>query len=310
MKSIATNINGMKQLKTNNTLTRRRWPLLIVLAILCLPLVSISKTNIYYVAGSTSKASPAQKSIIDKITSGFKTGLGEMWIDKMNYRTWNDNDSRKSLLEEQTTNYVLLLDEWRENEAKGSFEIKFKLLAVKKGHFTEPVWWLNNDYRFSLYSGQPVNLDKFVDEVCTDIDLYLKSSDDPANRKFRPRIKIEPFETGLADVDIGDFVKWLNEELNSKYAVGDQKYIFYYSSKKSKIYPETSIYKITGVVKNSMNNGGKLMKVEMLIEFPNVDETELEVVLSKDYKNDKQRKKVLVENFDNEFNNNIQYYER
>jgi len=41
-----------------------------------------------------------------------------------------------------------------------------------------------------------------------------------------------------------------------------------------------------------------------------VDETELEVELSKDYKNDKQRRKVLVENFDHEFNDNIQYYER
>jgi hypothetical protein len=300
----------MKQLRTDYALARRSWPILIVLVILGLPLISTAKTNIYYVAGSSSKASPAQKSIIDKITSGFKTGLGDMWIGKMNYRTWNDNDSRKSLLEEQTTDYVLLLDEWRENEAKGSFEVKFKMLAVKNGHFTESIWWLNNDYRFSLYSGQPVNLEKFVDEVCTDIDLYLKSSNDPAKRKFRPRIKIEAFETGLSDVDMGDFVKWLNEELNSKYAVGNQKYIFYYSSKKSKIYPETSIYKITGSIKNSVNNGGKLMIVEMMIEFPNVDETELEVELSKDYKNDKQRGKVLVENFDHEFNDNIQYYER
>ena len=109
--------------------------------------------------------------------------------------------------------------------------------------------WNNSEYNLELNSRQePTNVSKLVADVCDEIDFYLNSSDNPDDRKFRPRIKISTFDVASGDIeeiDINEFGKWLNKILDDKYAI-DPKYVFYYNRKYNKHYPENSVYLITG----------------------------------------------------------------
>lgn len=308
--TLVTNIKIMKKNSSPNNRLARNWFVILMVLMICFPFPNLAKTSIYFVAGSTAKAGKDQEVILKQIAKGFSSGLGEMWAGTMNFKTWKDSDSRKSLLEEQPINYVLMLDKWIANEANNTFTLYFKLKLIKKGYLTEDVPWMNNDYLLKLHGNQPIYLTKVVEGVCTDIDLYIESSDNPSKRKFRPRIKIDPFDIELNDITKLEFSKWLNEELNSKYALGEKKYVFYYSSNKVKIYPETSLYTISGSIHKSQNNGGSLIEVIFIFEFPPHYEDEVEVALQPSkFKDENSRKKLLVSNIDDTFNDKIQYYE-
>ena len=278
-----------------------------VLIFLLVPILGHAKTRVSFVSGSVSKANPDQKAILDEIKKGFETGLGDLFVNTINYTSWKDADIRKSILKNKQTDYVLILDSWSQNDAKNAFSLEFQLKAVVNGHFTKDITWQNSTYELEISSGRLKYMHRVIDEVSTNIGSFIASNSDPAKRKFPPRIKIHPSESQAQEIAAADFVKWLNGELNSKYAVGDKKYVFYYSGKKSKIYPENSYYEITCEIENPTSSGGGT-KVTMDIY---VDKgAELEVDLSPDYQNDEQRKTVIVENFDNTFNEKIQYYER
>ena len=284
-----------------------------ILAImLLLPLASPSQTvKILYVSPD-SQTGPEYDKIRSDISNGIRDCLQEKWIREIKNTTWERSPNKKKLLESYRVNYVLKLDDLP--IIKGSdkqIQIAFELMPIDKAYQVHDVRWNNSSYMLVLNDRkEATNVNKVVNDVCDEIDFYLNSSDDLTKRKFRPRIKINGFEAAanIEDVNENAFRKWLNTILEDKYAV-EPNYVFYFSRKYDKQYPENSSYQISGVFSKYGDADDKLVRVLITIDFPEeTGDTPLTVIHSEEFSFDDQRKKELVKNIITVLEEEIHYY--
>jgi hypothetical protein len=171
--------------------------------------------------------------------------------------------------------------------------------------------WNSSDFTIDLNgSKDPTNIDKVVGSVYDEIDYFVNSSTDPWERKFRPRIKINGFELSseeVNDIDFNEFSKWLNKVLRDKYAVNPE-YVFYYSRKYDKQFPENSVYKITGTFSKYSDSDDNLVKVQLTIEFPDAYDVEPTVISKQEYTLDEKQKNALVNSIMKVLEDEINYY--
>jgi len=284
----------------------------ILVIMLLLPLASPSQTVKVLYVSPDSQTGPEYDKIRSDISNGIRDCLQEKWIREIKNTTWERSPNKKKLLESYRVNYVLKLDDLP--IIKGSdkqIQIAFELMPIDKAYQVHDVRWNNSTYMLVLNDRkEATNVNKVVNDVCDEIDFYLNSSDDLTKRKFRPRIKINGFElaANIEDVNENAFRKWLNTILEDKYAV-EPNYVFYYSRKYDKQYPENSSYQISGVFSKYGDADDKLVRVLLTIDFPEeTGDTPLTVIHSEEFSFDDQRKKELVKNIITVLEEEIHYY--
>lgn len=252
----------------------------------------------------------------DKIRSDIITELGtclqEKWIRSIPNTMWERSPNKKKLLENFRANYVLRLDQLP--VIKGTdkkIQIAFELIYADQAYQIHDLTWNNSVYVLELNTRkEPTNMKKVVSNVCDEIDFYINSSEDPWARKFRPRIKINDFEMASDDVENVDsnaFRKWLNKILEDKYSV-DPNYVFYYSRKYDKQFPENSVYIISGKFYKYKETNDNLVRVQLTIEFPDAYDVEPAIIHSEDFIFDEKRKEELVKNIISVLEEEINYY--
>ena len=156
---------------------------------------------------------------------------------------------------------------------------------------------INSDFTLDLNASKdPTNINKVVTNVYEEIDYYVNSNDDAWERKFRPRVKINGFDMAsseIEDVDFNAFRKWLNKVLRDQYAV-DPKYVFYYSRKYDKQYPDNSVYQITGTFSKYADDNDNLVMVQLTIEFPDAHDVAPTVIRSDEFSMDENKSLLKV----------------
>ena len=289
----------MKYLKYIQFKKHQFLPLLLL--IFLIPVTAFTqKTKIMYVEPGY-QTGPEYDKIREAISNGLRDGLQEKWIRRITSTTWERFPNKPKLLEDNKVNYVLILNKLP--VIKGTdreINISFELIYVDESFNTISREWISSLYVLTLNDRkEPANVQKLVNDVCDEIDFYIKSSTDPLARRFRPRYKINGFTvrtTDVEDIDLNSFGKWLNKILKDKYAV-DPPYVFYYNRKYDKQYPENSMYQITGTFSKYADNDDKLVRIELILELPDdahdVDPT---VIHSEEFKYDEKRRDELVNN--------------
>lgn len=273
--------------------------------------ISYGQVKILYVTPDY-QTGPVYDKIRSSLMEGLRQNLQKEWIREISSTTWERIPNKKKLLEDYRVNYVLKLDKLPVIKATDkTVKITFSLLYIDQAYQINDVMWNSSDFTIDLSgSKDPTNIDKVVGSVYDEFDYFVNSSDDPWARKFRPRIKINGFELSSGEVDnidFNEFSKWLNKVLRDKYAVNPQ-YIFYYSRKYDKQFPENSVYKITGTFSNYSDSNDKLVKVQLTIEFPDAHDTEPTVISKQEYNMDEKQKDALINSIIKVLEEEINYY--
>ena len=269
-------------------------------------------TKILYIEPD-GQTGPKYDKIRNELVSGLRACLQEKWVKKLPSTAWERSPSKQKLLEAMRVNYVLMLDPLPVIKGtEKNIDLTFKLIYVDNAYQPHDLIW--NDALFNLglnSSLEPIDIKGLASKVCDEIDFFINSSDDPWQRKFRPRIKIGDIKVkdNSEDLDINAFAKWLNKILDDKYSV-DPKYIFYYSRKYNKQYPEESVYKITGTVSNYQAADDHLVQVELMIEFPDAHDVEPAVIHTEQFVTSSKQKDNMVNNVITVLENKINYYEK
>jgi len=301
----------MNQNKTMSKTVKHIRPLLLIL-IMCLIVNTLfSQSRILYVTPDY-QTGPVYDKIRTSLIKGLRDKLEKEWIREISSTTWERIPNKKKLLEDNRVNYVLKLDKLP--VIKGTdrvVNISFSFIFVDQAYQIHDVMWYNSDFTLDLNASKdPININKVVSNVYEEIDYFIHSSDDPWERKFRPRIKIDGFElstTEITDIDFNAFRKWLNNVLRDQYAV-DPKYVFYYSRKYDKQYPDNSVYQISGTFSKAADADDKLVKVQLIIEFPDAYDVKPTVISSTEFNMDDKRKDELIKSITNVLENDINYY--
>jgi hypothetical protein len=130
-------------------------------------------------------------------------------------------------------------------------------------------------------------------------------------RLFRPRVKINNFElssTDIEDIDFNAFSKWLSQILEDKYAV-NPNYVFYFSRKYDKQYPDNSVYQINGKFYKYKEADDNLVRVQLTIEFPDgYDVNPPSIINSQEFIFDEKTKEEIVKNIIAVLEEEINYY--
>jgi hypothetical protein len=297
--------------KLNMNCNKLIWGLLLVIFIL--PINTLAQIpRILYIAPDHQTGAMYDK-IRSDISSELRNCLQEKWVREISNTTWERTPNKKKLLENLKVNYVLKLDQLP--VIKGTdrrIQIAYEMMYADNVYQIHDLTWNNSAYMLELNTRkEPANVKKVVSDVCDEIDFFLNSSDDPWERKFRPRIKIDGFETAsgeVEDVDLNAFRRWLNKILEDKYSV-EPNYVFYYSRKYDKQYPENSLYQISGTFSKYGAADDNLVKVLITVEFPEaIDDAAPTVIHSEEFSMDEKRKDELVNNVIKVLEENINYY--
>ena len=249
----------------------------------------------------------------DDISSGLRSCLQEKWTKQIPNTTWERSPSKNSLLKNPKVNYVLRLDQLPViKSTDNTVEVSFNMIYVDSTLAMNNITWNNSVYILELNDRQePANVKTVVNKVCEEIDFYINSSSKPEDRKFRPVIKIDEFlmSSGeIEEIDFNSFRKWLNKILEDKYSV-NPSYVFYYSRKYDKQYPEHSLYRIDGTFYKYKEADDNLIRVQLTIQFPNAsDEVDPTIIHTEDFLFDETSKEVLVKNITSTLEEKINYY--
>jgi hypothetical protein len=247
-----------------------------------------------------------------KVAEELRTCLQEKWLREITNTTWERSPNKSKVLQSLRVNYVLRLGQLP--VIKGTdrnVKINFQLIYVDENFKTQELIWNNSVYVLELNDSKaPTNVKDVVSDVCEEVDFFLNSSEDPDMRKFRPRIKIDGFDLSseeIEEIDLNAFRKWLKEILEDKFAE-DQSYVFYFSRKYDKQYPENSIYQITGKFNKYQTDDDNLVKVQITIELPNAFDVKPVEIHTEKFVSDAKRKNELVNNIVTVIEKNINYY--
>jgi hypothetical protein len=245
------------------------------------------------------------------ISSSLRGCLQEKWVREISNTSWDRSPAKNSLLKGLRVNYVLMLDQLPVIKSTDQqIEVSFKLIMVDSTYSPHELTWNNAVYVLELNSTQaPTNVKKVVNNVCEEIDFYLRSSDNPWKRKFRPRIKIDQFVSSgeMEEIDYNAFRKWLNKILEDKYSV-DPNYVFYFSRKYDKQFPESSVYVISGQFNKYKEANDNLVSVQLTIEFPDAHDVDAVVIHTEEFLFDDKSKEIIVENIASVLEQEINYY--
>lgn len=247
-----------------------------------------------------------------EFSAAFRSCLQEKYTREISFTTWDRSAAKSSLLKGLRVNYVLMLDQLPVIKSTDrNIDVSFKLIYVDDTYTPREVTWNNSVYVLELNDVLgPTNTKNLVSDVCEEIDFYLQSSPDPTNRKFRPRIKINELElagSGMEEIDINAFCKWLSKVLEDKYSV-EPNYVFYYNRKYDKQYPDNSVYKISGKFSKHQGGGDNLVNVQLIIEFPDAYDVDAAVIDAEKFSSDERRKEDLVKNIIAVLEQEINYY--
>jgi hypothetical protein len=261
------------------------------------------------------RTGPVYDKLRSDISAGLRTCLQEKWVREISNTTWERSSAKSSLLNNLRVDYVLKLDQLDViKPTDKQVQVSFELIYVDDTYTPASLTWNNSVYVIELNDRQePANLKKVVNDVCEEIDFYLISSDNPLARKFRPRVKIGEFELSsedIEDIDFNEFRKWLSKILEDKYSVEpNPNYVFYFSRKYDKQYPDNSIYQISGKFYKYKEADDNLVRVQLTIEFPDAhDVNPLSVINSEEFKFDEKIKEELVSNIISVLEKEINYY--
>ncbi len=252
----------------------------------------------------------------DKIRTGISDGirdcLQEKWLREITNTSWERATDKTRVLQSLRANYVIKLGQLPViKETDKNVKINFQLIYVDESFKPEELIWNNGVYVLELNDTKaPTNIKDVVSDVCEEIEFYLRSSEEPTSRKFRPRIKIDAFDLSpgeIEEIDLNAFRKWLKDILEDKFA-DNQTYVFYYSRKYDKQYPENSIYQITGKFNKYQSDDDNLVKVQLTIELPNAHDVNPVEIHTEKFVSDTKRKNELVNNIVTVIEKNINYY--
>lgn len=268
-------------------------------------------TKILYVTPDY-QTGPVYDKIRSSLMDGLRQNLQKEWIREISSTTWERIPNKKKLLEDNRVNYVLKLNKLP--VIKGTdrtVKISFSLFFIDQAYQINDVTWYSSDFTIDLNdSKNPTNINRVVGSIYEELDYYINSSTDPWSRKFRPRIKIDGFELSsenIEDIDFNAFRKWLNKVLRDKYSVNPE-YVFYYSRKYDKQFPENSVYQITGTFSKYADDKDKLVKVQLTIEFPDAYDVKPAVIHSEEFSLDQKQKDALITSIINVLEDEINYY--
>ena len=284
---------------------------LLVLLMFILQGIAYGQVKILYVTPDY-QTGPVYDKIRSALMEGLRQNLQKEWIREISSTTWERIPNKKKLLEDNRVNYVLKLNKLPVIKAtERTVKITFNLFYIDQAYQIHDVMWNSSDFTIDLSgSKDPININKVVGSIYDEIDYFLNSNDDPWERKFRPRIKINGFELSsdyVENIDINEFSKWLNKVLRDKYAVNPE-YVFYYSRKYDKQFPENSVYKITGTFSKYSDSNDNLVKVQLTIEFPDAYDAEPTVINKKDYSMNAKQKEALLNSITKVLEKEIDYY--
>lgn len=301
----------MKHYKFKLKHLKRKWLILVSLTMFLFSASLHSQTRILYV-NSDYQTGPVYDKIRTSLQNGLREKLAKEWIREIHNTTWERIPNKKKLLEDNRVNYVLKLNKLPVIKSTDkTVQISFSFIFVDQAYQIHDIMWYNSDFTLDLNASKdPTNIDKVVSNVYEELDYFVNSNEDPWERKFRPRIKIDGFESAsseIEDIDFNAFRKWLNNVLRDQYAV-DPKYVFYYSRKYDKQYPDNSVYLISGTFSKYADNNDKLVKVQLTIEFPDAYDVEPAIINSQEFNSDEKRKEELLKSISKVLDNEINYY--
>jgi hypothetical protein len=111
----------------------------------------------------------------------------------------------------------------------------------------------------------------------------------------------------MEEINYNAFRKWLNKILEDKYSV-DPNYVFYFSRKYDKQFPESSVYVISGQFYKYKEANDNLVSVQLTIEFPDAHDVDAVVIHTEEFLFDDKSKEIIVENIASVLEQEINYY--
>ncbi len=242
------------------------------------------------------------------ISRELKTNLQEKFKDECPRAMWEGLLDKKGLLSSPRVNYVLMLNDMDLRGNERNIKLTFEFYYVDDSYKQHKVSWPDNEFMLQLSNSQePIGTEKVMELVCDEIDIFIASSPDPDERKFRPRIKIsmpELVAESNENLQVNNFARELNQMLDSKYSV-DKKYVFYFNQRQ---FPKESNFAINSKIWGNQVNDHQI-KIELIINFFNdypVDPTTVE-----DQKNltDEKIVQQLANKIANVLDSQIMYYD-
>lgn len=286
----------------------------IALALLCISHTLISQSeNIMYVYPDHQVGAEYDK-IRESILIELRNCL-EGWTKEISATTYKRTpvSYRTNLFRNPNIDYILFLKNLPKiNTLDDEILLSFEFSIVDDNFEVKEIDWHNSTYVLKLDDNkEPINEELIVEDVCNEVAFYLKT-DDPNQRKFRPRIKIDEFErpsVDIEEIDSEQFRKYLKTILEDEFDENPM-YTFYYSRKYDKHFPENSIYIINGEFKKYRNKDDKLVKVSITIDLKRATDVDDVIIHVENFEDDPETKDRLIEEIVETLEEKIKFYEK
>ncbi|MEJ2595786.1 MAG: hypothetical protein P8100_11835 [bacterium] len=243
-----------------------------------------------------------------KISQELKANLQEKFKDECPRAMWEGLPDKKGLLSSPRVDYVLMLNDMDLRGNERSIKLTFEFYHIDEAYKQHKVSWPDNEFMLQLSNSQePMGTDKVIELVCDEIDIFIASSPDPDERKFRPRIKIsmpELFAETSENVQVNTFARELNQMLDSKYSV-DKKYVFYFNQRQ---FPKESNFEINSKIWGNQVSDHQI-RIELVVNFYNDYPLEPPTIMDQKNLTDEKTVQQLANKIANVLDSQIMYYD-